>query len=325
LKNLLWHGLAPGTRKTYASGQKAYEQFCSLHGHTPWPATRKSLGEFIALRASGATGIGRAKPDTIAGNLSALRSVHTDRQLDESVFDDPWVKRILAGVRRVEPSLTQKQATPITHALLEQLTSPKVSSDSIKDRNFDTACKVAFAGFLRMGEFTVQNSQLSESATTYKHSRLTRSDITFSDDDSHAVLRLKRSKADTTHRGVDIILAATGTSTCPVRALQGLFQAYPLHGDEPLFGFDGVPMTRNWMIATLRKRAASLHGHAALKYSGHSFRRGAAQQASDNGLGEEDIKALGRWSSEAFKRYFKQTLQQRFALSRRFLTHTSSL
>ena len=100
---------------------------------------------------------------------------------------------------------------------------------------------------------------------------------------------------------------------------------HPLQSDKPLFGFDGTPMTRNWMIATLRKRATNLYGHTALKYSGHSFRRGAAQQASDNGLGEEDIKALGRWSSESFKRYFKQTLQQRFALSRRFLTHTSSL
>jgi hypothetical protein len=83
---------------------------------------------------------------------------------------------------------------------------------------------------------------------------------------------------------------------------------HPLQSDKPLFGFNGAPMTRNWMIATLWKRATNLYGHAALKYSGHIFRRGAAQQASDNGLGEEDIKALGRWSSESFKRYFKQTL-----------------
>ena len=39
-------------------------------------------------------------------------------------------------------------------------------------------------------------------------------------------------------------------------------------------------------------------------FNGHSFRRGAAQHASDNGLGDDDIKILRRWTLEAFKQYF---------------------
>jgi hypothetical protein len=36
-------------------------------------------------------------------------------------------------------------------------------------------------------------------------------------------------------------------------------------------------------------------------YKDHSFRRGAAQQASNNGLPDTDTQALGRWTSQAFK------------------------
>ena len=43
-------------------------------------------------------------------------------------------------------------------------------------------------------------------------------------------------------------------------------------------------------------------------FNGHSFRRGAAQHALDNGLGDNNIKILRRWTSEAFKRYFTANL-----------------
>jgi len=39
-------------------------------------------------------------------------------------------------------------------------------------------------------------------------------------------------------------------------------------------------------------------------YSGHSFRWGAAQHASDIGMLDSEIQTLGRWSSTAFQLYF---------------------
>jgi hypothetical protein len=108
-----------------------------------------------------------------------------------------------------------------------------------------------FAGFLRMGEFTVKNAQVTDNSRTFEYTHLTCSDITFANDELHAVLRLKRSKADMEHRGIDIVFAATGSTICPVRALRTLFDRQPLQGDQPLFGFDGGPLHRDWMIATL--------------------------------------------------------------------------
>ena len=55
-------------------------------------------------------------------------------------------------------------------------------------------------------------------------------------------------------------------------------------------------------------------------YSDHSFHRGAAQHASDNGILDYDIQRLGRWSSDAFKLYFNESLANRYNLNKRFLT-----
>ena len=145
----------------------------------------------------------------------------------------------MAGVRRVEPTATRKQATPITQSLLQELICPTLLLESIEDLNFDTAAKVAFAGFLRMGEFTVKNAEVSDNSRTFEYTRLTCSDITFANDGLHAVLRLKRIKVDMEHCGIDIVLATTGSSTCPIRALLTLFDRQSLQDDQPLFGFDG--------------------------------------------------------------------------------------
>ena len=109
----------------------------------------------------------------------------------------------------------------------------------------------------------VKNSQLTDNLRTFSYTRLTCPDVTFSNNNLHVVLRLKRRKSDTEHLGVDIVLAVTGSITCPVEALQTLFRCQPLCGDQPLFGFNEEPLHSDWMIATLRKRAELLHGPAS--------------------------------------------------------------
>ncbi|KAI0820425.1 hypothetical protein BC628DRAFT_1276145, partial [Trametes gibbosa] len=39
------------------------------------------------------------------------------------------------------------------------------------------------------------------------------------------------------------------------------------------------------------------------KYSGHSFRRGAATSAAAVGYADHEIQLLGRWRSDAYKLY----------------------
>ena len=62
------------------------------------------------------------------------------------------------------------------------------------------------------------------------------------------------------------------------------------------------------MVAILKKRIA-LAGLSESDFSGHSFRKRAAQHAADNGILDESIQRLGRWTSNAFKLYFTTTLE----------------
>ncbi len=50
-------------------------------------------------------------------------------------------------------------------------------------------------------------------------------------------------------------------------------------------------------------------------YSGHSFRKGAAQHLTDQGILDESIQRLGRWISNAFKLYFTSTPETLFNLN----------
>jgi len=51
-------------------------------------------------------------------------------------------------------------------------------------------------------------------------------------------------------------------------------------------------------------------------YSGHSFRRGAATSARAADLRAEDIQLLGRWKSEAYKRYIQVHPEQLYRIKR---------
>lgn len=68
----------------------------------------------------------------------------------------------------------------------------------------------------------------------------------------------------------------------------------------PLFTFmNGTPVSRKYFSDQL---CLSLNwcGLDSKQYKGHSFRIGAATTAFTKGISEQKIKAMGRWSSDAF-------------------------
>ena len=227
-KTLLWYGLSPNTRSGYNSAINSYTLFCASYGTQAWPALEPILIEWVTGRVFGSAAPkqGQIQPKTVESYLSALKSYHVDRNLPTDAFSSlrtnflqhptklhllfihikiyilTYIKRFLNGARSLFPQI-KKERLPITKDILEKITS--VVPISIEDLNIDTAFKVAWAGFLRMGEFTYTDAE--SQARTFADTKLTRSDITFSEGDQHAILRLKRSKTDVNHTGVEIILA----------------------------------------------------------------------------------------------------------------------
>jgi hypothetical protein len=190
--------------------------------------------------------------------------------------------------------------------------SPFAASVDLDDITFSTLFSLAFAGFFRIGELTYDAKDVQSPEFVKRH--VTRSDISFSEDDSFATIRLKASKTDYLHEGVSIVVSAAAIC-CPVQALRRLFEADPQPGNSPLFRLaKGAACSYQRVAATLKKRLTTANYNPAL-FSGHSFRKGAATEAARRGLPYDDIKILGRWKSDSIKLYITHDINRLVRLS----------
>jgi hypothetical protein len=120
---------------------------------------------------------------------------------------------------------------------------------------------------------------------------------------------LKRSKTDRYNHGVYIRFCRTHTYLCPINHLHVYIkhraQLFPDLSSNlaPLFIMpNGRALTRFEFVKSLRDGLSSLGLDASL-FSGHSLRIGAASTAAKAGVPIYLIKILGRWPSEAYRRY----------------------
>jgi hypothetical protein len=96
---------------------------------------------------------------------------HVDRALDLKVFEDPTFRRVLAGIRRRQPSPTVHQAEPITLPILRQIVNVNddlktlSTGEQTNELNIVAAAATAFGGFLRSGKFTYKGKELQNITT----------------------------------------------------------------------------------------------------------------------------------------------------------------
>ena len=160
------------------------------------------------------------------------------------------------------------------------------------------ACTLGFFGFLRSGEFTV--------VPGINQTLLSPSDIRVDShqDPTYVAVTLRGSKTDPFGVGCTLFIGRTNSSICPVAALLAYLAIRP-PSPGPLFVHDnGSPLTRAGLVSAVR--AALSEGSVDLsRYTGHSFRIGAATAAAQAGLPDSMIQMLGRWRSSAFQRYIR--------------------
>ncbi len=314
VKRLAWYGLAPDTRKGYNSAIESFESFYAMMQRPEWPATKFLLEEWVAHRIFGSTlpKQGQVKPETVGTYLSALKSYHIDCHLSLEAFEIPQIALIRKAGKKLFP---KQKATrlPITKDILERMTEPEPID--LDELNIDVAFKVPWAGFLRLGEIKYTSTDLKKAS--FSRTRVTRSDVSLAEGNQYAVLRLKQSKKDNEHTEVQIILAATGERTCPLTALARLYTLNPQHPNACLFRLSSGAFFWPSVVSTLKERI-SLLGLSQSDYSGHSFRKGAAQHKADYGMLDEMIQRLGRWTSNAFRLYFTTSTESLYNLNLSF-------
>jgi hypothetical protein len=173
------------------------------------------------------------KPATAKSYLGALRALHCLAGIDTSGIDDARIPLIVRGGKRVHGEGTKRIRYPIIDHIL--LCMVREINDDEEGLNVKSALCVAFAAFLRSGDFTWETwSPISHIL------HLARKHVVFHP--SSVMLTLPASKADQFRVGTEIYLAGNPLSPlCPVKALRSLFDRYPAPSQAPLF-------TRCWGI-----------------------------------------------------------------------------
>ncbi len=274
-------------------GVSAYLRFCKCQHIPPLPASELTLRYFCAHISK------RLSSQTIKVYLAGIRLYHLEHGYSDPTTDTPLLSYLCTGIRR---SLRKKARTrsPITFSNLRALKSQlSLSTFSSHDKLlYWAAFTLAFYGFLRVSEYSCPTTSKFDKA---KH--LLRDDVTLSD--SSFSVTLKCSKTDRFGTSHTILVGATGSSTCPVRAMSKFLTLRQYGPSGPLFTLSsGVYLTRSSVSATMKSllRTAGINPET---FSSHSLRIGAATAAAEAGLPDHLIKTLGRWHSHAYQTYIR--------------------
>lgn len=299
LSELLHSAISEGSRKTYTRAWKTYvefySEFCDSH-YALLPVSVNNLAVFISYLSAR-----KFASSTILTYVSALSYVH---KLGN--FPDPTknflVQKLLAAHSKLHSSPDVR--LPITRRVLQLLVLAlnNTNSSAFQRLPYQTMFLVAFYGFFRVGELTAKGANLKPLLQIQDlHFHFKQNFVT------SATIVIKDFKHNTNRRPFSVFLErAEGTELCPVSYL---YRYSSIRGSSPgpLFCFaDGSPVKTGQFTQQLQQ-ALTFCGLDSAKYKSHSFRIGAASWAAERGLSDAQIRHLGRWKSDAFKLYIRQS------------------
>ena len=278
--------LATTSLQVYQTALTQYLHFCIQVGVHPYPLQERVVELFSTSLAR------RVGYKTIKAYLYGIQFHGNIRGHHHKITDMPRLGYLLRGIRRTQGSRhSRSRRRPIT---LTHINTVYEHVDRIHHKEdasmLKAAITVAYFGMLRVSEYTSTN------AHTYDAERnLMRQDIYAM---QHMVMvHIKSSKTEPFRVGVSIRIAATSHTICPVRWVRVYLQSWK-ESYGPLFTFrSGRYLVRN-DIAKLMTNSL-----AGTNINTHSFRAGGATNLANLGVPDYVIQIMGRWRSDAYKRY----------------------
>lgn len=292
--DLLVSSRARNTHAVYQQAWESFRKFLLLYfpaSNTPYSYEQMALFiSYLSLQGYAAS--------TIVTYISGISCrLQTEGLLD--VTKHFVVSRLLVGCRR-RHSRTDVRC-PITMPILKKLLSALPAVRNSYDAILFKACFLAaFWGFLRIGEFTANSRSTSDVSLEGRDVI-----VDGSAPRRHVRLHIRSSKTDQQGQGCYILMPeADGCPLCPVQAVLDYMAIRPQSSGAFFCRFDGNHVTRREFTAVLRKCLSFLDLPVA-RFTSHSFRIGAATSAAMAGFDSGEIQNMGRWSSDAHKRYVR--------------------
>ena len=283
--------LATSTSNTYRSGLTSYTTFCRQTLFTPFPSSELILQLYVTSLAR------TVSYNTIKVYLSAIQFYHIMFNFPISIHSMQRLYYLLRGIRRsIGSSRSRPLRQPITiqqlRLLLTFIRRTYNHQDSIM---LSSAITLAFFGLLRCSEYTCANRYQFDPLFT-----LLVTNVSFSSQQNVAAIHIKSSKTDPFRSGCVVRIGALYNDICPVAALINYINIHQTR-QGPLYVFTNqIYLTRNHITALL-----STYFPHITNINTHSFRIGGASAAASAGVADSTIQILGRWSSDAYRRYIR--------------------
>ncbi|XP_075050666.1 uncharacterized protein LOC142134383 [Mixophyes fleayi] len=290
IKWLAEASLAPATRRCY---QGAWERWLgyqasfnsSISGQIP------SITGFMWNQYN--EGVSKARMGSLLAGISFMARLNGTQDPTKSFI----ISKALKGWSRMQP-MKNDTRRPIDGQILARLVEvlQKLAIDDYEALLFGLAFSVAYHGAFRISELVARSKNDVGGALLSRNVIL-----------QPNVMRCKivKSKTDQLGRGHWLtITEQQGAVICPVIMANKFASLRPTGEGVWLTHMDKTPLTK-FQFNALLKRALGEIGLNPADYGTHSFRIGAATAAAVGGASVPEIQALGRWRSQAYKKYIR--------------------
>jgi len=252
------------------------------------------------------------KAKSINQYLSGLRMLHLVRGLECPLLRPAIVQAVLKGRENFDEEVARhdfkNKRLPVTLEVMKMINilSGKQNWTQKKEKLVMAVCTILFSGGLRGGELLCTDEYSFDPLNT-----CLRKDLWIVKKQVQGrwreilCIRLKSSKESRSYcRGQIIeVFDMKGSIFCPVKALKEYWGlCFGADKNAPAFRSDSGMCYRK---AQLNKDLKTML-KPWIKYgsiSCHSFRSGLASLLASGGISDSEIQQMGRWTSDAFKRY----------------------
>ena len=269
----------------------------------------------------------RLKGTTMSKYISALRMYHLSMGHNEPVLREPIIKLILKGKSNwdnVQKKISGEVGRlPVTSLVMKLIKRKAIKEDMLPlDRMLFWAVScILWNGSFRVHEILSRTENEYDPQSTLLWEDVTMKSVQIEGKTVQAIaFRIKSPKVDRVGTGDFIEIYETGLYNCPVKALNRW------RTNSNLLESPHIPVFRNatgkcYTGKKLNQKLSDLTKCLDDKIKGgkvtsHSFRAGVASEMCKAGYSEQDIQAVGRWTSSAYKLYLKLPRSHRANLAR---------
>lgn len=324
LANKANFGLSGNTWATYQTSVNHLAK-CSVETGVDMslPFDTKKTFEFVGwMEARGLTG------KTMSSYLSGVRMYHIAMGYDEPCLRKPVIKLILKGQQNwdnVQKKINGRVGRlPVTIRMMKLLKKNlcKVNWPTTEKRLFWAVATLAWSGSFRIHELCSRVKTEFDPQTTLKWEDIRTDKITVGRGKLDTIsVHVKSPKIDRVGNGDNIEVFQLNNFMCPTAALDKYRECSPVKEElgMPVFRlpsgvcFTGEEMNKRLTVLTSCLKDFVLGGEV----KSHSFRSGVlSEMARAGNYSEEDLQAVGRWSSQSWKVYCKLPRTKRAMFAR---------